>query len=56
MNNTSPLKYLFVVSVVAGVGLMYISDFFTPEERIQSEANAYIEGATPSNIQEWEMF
>ncbi len=56
MNNKLPLRYFVITSVILGTGLLYISDFFILEERTQSEADAYIEGATPSDMQEWEMY
>lgn len=56
MNNKTPLKYLLITSVVLGTGLLYISDFFIPEERVPFQTEAYIDGATPTDVAEWEMF
>lgn len=56
MNKKLSLKYLVVASVIVGVELLYISDFFTPEEKVPLEAKAYIDGATPPATQDWEIF
>ncbi len=36
--------------------LLYIMDFFVPEEKIYPNPAAYIEGATPPRTEIWEMY
>ena len=45
-----------VIGIIAGFLLLYSTDFFGLEERIRAENSSYIEGATPSDISEWEMY
>ena len=56
MNNKLPLRYFVITSVILGTGLLYISDFFTTDDRVLSKTEAYVDGATPTDIAEWEMY
>lgn len=49
-------KLSFIVAVVIGLTILYVSNFFVTEERIYSQPEAYVVGAIPPLITLWEMY
>ena len=56
MTQKISFKLSFIVVVAIGLTALCNSNFFVTEERIYSQPEAYVGGATPPSITLWEMY